>query len=374
MNIDRVCAEINLKNIEHNFREIKRITKGADIIAVIKADGYGHGAVPLARLYEKLGATIFAVACINEAIELRSAGISLPILILGPTDAVHTAELLKYNLTQSVCSLAYAKALSDEAGKLSAKLKVHIKLDTGMTRLGLYTHKDFEKTAADDAEKIAKLPFLYAEGIFTHFCESEIEDKAYTDAQFDAFMSTVDELKARGITFNFCHCANSGAVVNYKRGHLNCVRPGLILYGISPTNENPEGVDLRPAMTFRSMVADVRHIKKGDYVSYNRTYQAERDMKIAVVSCGYADGLHRSLSRCGEFKIHGKRAKIIGNVCMDLTVVDVTDIPDVKQFDPVIIYDSELIYDQAKLAGTITYELMTSVSKRVPRTYISPDA
>ena len=374
MNTDRVCAEINLGNIEHNFREIKRITDGAGIIAVIKADGYGHGAVPLAKLYEKLGATLFAVACINEAIELRDAGISLPILILGPTDPQHAELLVKHSLTQSVCTLAYARALSDEAEKFSAKIKVHIKLDTGMTRLGLYSHPGFSETAADDAEKIAKLPALHAEGIFTHFCESEAEDKAYTDAQFDAFTATVEELKSRGVTFNFCHCANSGAVVNYKRGHLNCVRPGLILYGISPTGKKIEGVDLRPAMTFRSMVADVRYIKKGDFVSYNRTYQAERDMKIAVISCGYADGLHRSLSRLGEFKIHGKRAKILGNICMDLTVVDVTDIPDVKQFDPVIIYDSELIYDQARLAGTITYELMTSVSKRVPRTYISADA
>ena len=288
---------------------------------------------------------------------------------------VSFANLLTENdIAQTVSSLEYAYELDAAARKLSQKVTVHIKLDTGMTRLGIYAHKGSVASAADDAEKIAKLPFLFAEGIFTHFAEAENDDISFSEEQFTAFEETVGILRQRGITFNFCHCANSSAVVNYKRSHLSCVRPGLLLYGISPKAEMTEDLDLRPVMTFRSIVADVRDIKKGDYISYSRTFRAERNMKIAVICCGYADGLSRALSGCGEFEIHGKRAKILGNVCMDLTVVDVSHIPEVKPFDPVVVFDGVLLAEHAKLANTITYELLTSVSKRVLRTYIHSPA
>ncbi len=371
--LKRMEASVNLERIEHNFFEIRRFTGGAAMICVIKADAYGHGAVRLGLLYEKLGAEMLAVACLDEALELRRAGIELPILILGATPAKFAYLLAQNDFVQSVHSLNYALELETELSRLGKTLGIHIKLDTGMSRFGIYARKDYLDSAISAIEHITKCPHLRAEGIFTHFAEAEIEDLSFTDEQFDNFTTIVGSLAERGITFNFCHCANSAAVVNYKKAHLRCVRPGLILYGYSPTGKPTEGLDLLPAMTLRSLIADVKPIRKGDAISYNRTSVAERDMVVAVVSCGYADGLHRSLSNRGFFLIGGKRAPILGNVCMDLTIVDVTDIDGVKPFDEAIIFGGEndfLSADElASIANTIPYELLTSVSKRVPRTY-----
>lgn len=372
--LNRIEASVDLGRIEHNFFEIRRFTNGAAMICVIKADAYGHGAVKLGLLYEKLGAEMLAVACLDEALELRRGGITLPILILGATPVKLSYLLAKNGFVQSVSSLAYAEELDAEMKKLSETLRIHIKLDTGMSRFGLYAHKGNADSASDEAEAICNLSSLCAEGIFTHFSEAEIADTSFTDEQFEAFMSVVGKLRERGKTFEFCHCANSAAVVNYKRAHLNCVRPGLILYGYSPTGEKIAGLDLLPAMTLRSLIADIRNIRAGDSISYNRNFIAERDMTVAVVSCGYADGLPRLLSNRGYFLISGKKAPILGNVCMDLTIVDVSNIDGVSPFDEAVIFGSQkekyLSPDElASLAGTISYELLTSVSKRVPRTY-----
>lgn len=372
--LNRIEASVDLERIEHNFFEIRRFTGGADMICVIKADAYGHGAVKLGLLYEKLGAEMLAVACLDEALELRRGGISLPVLILGATPVKLAYLLAKNGFVQAVSSLEYAKELDAEMKKLSDFLSVHIKLDTGMSRFGLYAHNGNSESAADEAEDICRLSSLRAEGIFTHFSEAESTDASFTDEQFEAFMSVVEKLRERGKTFKLCHCANSAAVVNYKKAHLKCVRPGLILYGYSPTGEKIEELDLLPAMTLRSLIADIRKIRAGDSISYNRNFIAERDMTVAVVSCGYADGLPRSLSNRGYFLIGGKRAPILGNVCMDLTVVDVSDIEGVAPFDEAVIFGSQegeylAPEELAALAGTISYELLTSVSKRVPRTY-----
>ncbi len=373
--LNRTEAQINLKNLSHNFKQIKAFTKGADIIAVVKADAYGHGALEAASLYEKLGASILAVACLDEALLLRESGISAPIMILGATPIHLAGFLTKNNIIQSVHSLEYAKSLSHAADALGKKIAVHIKLDTGMSRFGIYSHCNFTGSAADAAYEICKLPHLVAEGIFTHFAEAENPDTSFTDKQFESFLRVVEILKSRGITFKFCHCANSAAVVNYKRAHLNCVRPGLLLYGYSLDGNKIEGLDLRPALTFKALIGDVRKVLCGDSLSYNRTFVAERDMTVAVVCCGYADGVSRALSNRGFFLINGRRAKILGNVCMDLTLVDVTDIPDVKPFDEAVIFGSQREaylspVEQATIAGTISYELLTSISKRVPRTYL----
>lgn len=375
----RTEAFVDLAVIEHNFREIRKFTNNAGMICVIKADAYGHGSVTLGKLYERLGAEILAVACVEEAIELRRGGITSPILVFGATPPALCNLLAENNIMQSVHSLEYASQLSAAAKALGTAITVHIKLDTGMSRLGIYAHRDSELSAADMAEKITKLPNLFADGIFTHFAEAENEDTTFTDEQFASFMKVVDILKERQITFNFCHCANSAAVVNYKRAHLNCVRPGLLLYGYSPTGKAVSGLDVKPAMTLKSLIADVREIKKGDTVSYNRRFTAPHDMKIAVVSCGYADGLPRALSGKGYFLIGGKRAPILGNVCMDLTLADVSDIPEVKPFDEALIFgtqNGEVLSpsELASLCDTIAYELLTSVSKRIPRTYSSPSA
>ena len=373
--LNRIEASVDLGRIEHNFFEIRRFTGGAAMICVIKADAYGHGAIKLGLLYEKLGAEMLAVACLDEALELRRGGITLPILILGATPVKLAYLLAKNGFVQAVSSLEYARNLDLEVKKLSEKLCIHIKLDTGMSRFGLYAHKGSETSAADEAEEICRLESLCAEGIFTHFSEAENADTAFTDEQFGAFVSVVGKLRERGKTFKFCHCANSAAVVNYKKAHLDCVRPGLILYGYSPTGEKIEGLDLLPAMTLRSLIADIRKIRAGDAISYNRNFIADRDMTVAVVSCGYADGLPRSLSGKGYFLIGGKRAPILGNICMDLTVVDVSEIESVSPFDEAVIFGSQkeayLSPDElAQIGGTISYELLTSVSKRVPRTYI----
>ncbi len=380
MNIlSRTEAKIDLKAIEHNFNEIRRFTNAEKIICVIKADAYGHGAVPVARLYASLGADILAVACLDEALELRRSGITAPVMILGATPTKLAGLLAENNIIQSVHSLDYAKELNSAALNLKKNITVHIKLDTGMSRFGIYAHRGYIESAADAAEDISKLSNLRADGIFTHFAEAENSDTAFTDEQFDAFSQICDILKKRGITFNFCHCANSASVVNYKKAHLNCVRPGLILYGYSPTGKTIPGLNLVPAMTFKSLIADVREIKAGDTVSYNRNFTAQSDMKIAVVLCGYADGLPRALSGKGYFLINGVRAPILGNVCMDLTLVDVSNINDVKPFDEAVIFGKQSSSytspcELAVLAGTISYELLTSISKRVPRTYNTPSA
>ncbi len=375
---NRAEANISPENAAHNFREIKKFTNGAKIICVIKADAYGHGAERMGKLFESLGADILAVACLDEALNLRRGGCFSPILILGTTPTDATEVLIQNNIIQSVSSMDYAAKLNDAARKYTGKLHIHIKLDTGMSRLGLYAHPGFERASAEEVSAICKLSNLIPDGIFTHFSEAEVSDTSFTDSQFSSFMTVVDILKEeKDITFKFCHCANSAAVVNYKRAHLNCVRPGLILYGYSPTGRPVPGLDLKPVMTLKCRIADVRYIKSGDFLSYNRNFTADRDMKIAVLGFGYADGLPRALSGCGYVLVHGKRCPILGNVCMDLTLVDVSDVPDVSAFDEAVIFgyseDAFLSPDElARLSGTISYELLTSVSKRVPRTY--PDA
>ena len=372
--LNRTEASVDLECIKHNFLEIKRFTGNARMICVIKADAYGDGAVKIGKLYEELGADILAVACLDEALELRRNGITSPVIVLGATPIPFARFLYENNIIQSVHSFVYAKELSDALAPLGMCIKVHIKLDTGMSRFGINAHRGNTEQAALSAESITKLPGICADGIFTHFAEAESDDSSFTDEQFESFLDVVGKLENKGITFNFCHCANSAAVVNYKKAHLNCVRPGLLLYGYSPRDNMPEGLSLRPAMTLRSLIADIHHIMPGDSVSYNRTFTAEREMKIAVVLCGYADGISRALSNKGCFLINGKRAPILGNVCMDLTLVDVSDIPDVSPFDEAVIFGSQngavLSPDElAKISGTISYELLTSVSKRVPRTY-----
>ena len=379
MNPNRAEAFINLENAKHNYLEIRRMTSAAHIICVIKANAYGHGAVRLAQLYESLGADILAVACLTEALELRESGIKMPVMILGATPPDCADILSEHRIIQSVHSTEYAKALNAALESSGKTLAVHIKLDTGMSRLGIYAHHGFANDAANEAEAVTKLSNLRAEGIFTHFAESESPDSAFTEEQLLAFSEVCGILEKRGLSFKFYHCANSAAVVNYKKAHLNCVRPGLILYGCSPDGNPIDSLDLRPVMTFKSRIADVRSIRRGDSLSYNRNFTAPHDMKVAVVLCGYADGIHRSLSNKGFFLINGKRAPILGNICMDLTLADVTDIPDVHPFDEAVIFGEQngafLSADElAKLSGTISYELLTSVSRRVVRTYSDPSA
>ncbi|MDR2356516.1 MAG: alanine racemase [Oscillospiraceae bacterium] len=361
----RTWAEIDIGAIEHNYRAMRaRLSAGVRFLGIVKANAYGHGATQISRALEGAGCEYLGVACLDEAAELRRAGISLPILVLGHTPVSGVEFLIKCGVTQTVCGLDAAEAYSAAAG--DSRLKAHIKLDTGMGRLGDWRPGDLEKAAA--------LPGLDVEGIFTHFAESESEDGTFTRFQLESFLKTVGDLeKKTGRTFEIKHCANSGAMVDYVGAHLNMVRPGIALYGYYP-GRAPRGLELRPAMSLKSRVMQVKRIGKGDTVSYGRRYTARGDTVIAVLPVGYADGLHRALSGKPEFLINGARAPQIGVICMDVCMADVTGIPGVAAGSVATLFGADgnerIFADRlAELAGTVPNEILTSISARVPRIY-----
>ena len=371
----RTWAEISMQAIEENYRELRHLI-GADcrFLGVVKANGYGHGAVPVAKRLEELGADYLAVACLDEAVALREAGISMPILILGITPLEFAPILLEYELTQTVADGETAKALSAFAKAAGKTLRVHIKVDTGMSRLGFYAAEGSEAQTAREIGQLKTLPNLHCEGIFTHFADADGSEE-YTMAQFGKFLNLLDALEQQEhMVFEIRHCAASSAVINYPCTHLDMVRPGLALYGMYPAEDMDLIVKLRPAMSLKTRIAAVRRLPKGTPVSYGRTHVLERDSTLAVLPIGYADGLHRLCSNGIEVLIHGQRAKQMGRICMDLCMVDVTDIPDVVPGDTATLFgtDGEAVLpveEMANQAGTISYELVCAPSARVPRVY-----
>ena len=373
MNDQRCYIKISKDKLIHNFNVITTlIPKECQVIPIIKANGYGLGSVEVAKTLSEYVIT-FAVAELEEARELRQAGINNQILVFGYTDPALAEELVKLNLIQSVTSLEYANALSKN---LKALLKVHLKLDTGMHRLGFDTE---EKGILDDILSAAKLPNIEVCGMFSHFCESDSLCSDFTSVQLKRFLKAVEELKARGLCVPFLHCANSAGILAHPDAHLSAVRPGLILYGAYPSkeikdvylNEHPD-MPFKEAMTFCARIAQIRKIKKGESLSYNRTHTFDKDAVVAVVSAGYADGIPRSLSNIGEVTINSKRYKIVGNVCMDLLMVDITEDKDkIKVGDEVCFWgeDSISVDEYAEKSGLINYELYTGVSKRVVKIY-----
>jgi len=361
----RTWAEIDLNSLADNFRAIRAHTGRADLMAVVKADAYGHGAVRAALKLESTGCRWFATATADEAEELRRAGIQGSILVLGRTQPEYTGELLTYGLAQSVSTLEDAEAYSRYAAAQGRRLRVHIKLDTGMGRLGF---------SADDVEKAAQaalLPGLAAEGIFSHLAAADAADSRYTEEQLARFRAGCAEIEGRsGVRFGFLHCAASAGILHYPHSHFDLVRPGIALYGIRPDGGAPDW-GLRPVMSLKTRVVLLRRLKKGESVSYGRTYTAESDRLIAVLPIGYADGLHRTLSNKASFSVRGALVRQVGNICMDMCMADVTDVPDVCVGDTVTIFGREPeVTELAGLAGTIPYELMCAVSQRVPRVYI----
>lgn len=357
----RTWAEIRREALEHNYRLLRSHGGKAKFVGVVKANAYGHGAVTVAKWLEELGADYLAVACLSEAIELRDAGITAPILILGVTDPGFTGELLHYDLTQNVPSLALARAYSRSA---NGPLKVHIKADTGMGRLGFVGQR-----RAEEILEAAALPNLRPEGLFTHFADTDGSED-YTRWQLGEFRALREELKENGLTFPLVHCAASGAMLHNKETHMDMVRPGIALYGHAPDERKVRlgGETLRPVMTLKSRVMEVRNLKAGSFVSYGRTYELKRDSRLAVMGIGYADGLHRGLSNRMEVGFAGGRAKQIGRICMDICMVDVTDLPEVKPGDEGEIFGERLaLEDKARTLDTISYELLTSVAPRVAR-------
>lgn len=376
--LKRTWAEVSLDNLEHNYRAIKNhIPEGCRFLGVMKADAYGHGAVPLSHALCELGAEYLAVSNIEEAIQLRRGGVRAPMLILGYTPASFADTMVFMDITQEVHSLEYAKELDTALAGTNYILNVHLKLDTGMTRIGFFAY-DHERTLPELLE-VCGLPHLHVEGVFTHFCVADSkapEDEAFTRTQYARFTAMLDALAAHGIRPELRHCASSGATILYPELALDMVRPGIATYGHAPS-EDAEGIlDLRPLMTVRTTVAQLREIPAGTSISYGRTYTAERDMRVAVLPIGYADGLLRGLSGKVSFRIRGKMARSVGRICMDMCMVDVSEIPGIRVGDEATLFgydtDGTLLPCEriAQQAGTISYEILCGISKRIPRIYM----
>ncbi len=368
----RSWSEIDLSNLEHNYRALRAmLPQGCRFLGVVKADAYGHGAVQVARRLEKLGAEYLAVACLDEAMELRQAGISAPILILGHTPTQRAGALLEYGITQTVFDLEMARVLSDAAVAAGKRLKIHVKADTGMSRLGWLCGEEALPGAVDAIARVCALPGLEAEGIYTHFANAD-GDEAYTMLQFTRFLDLLEGLKDRGITFPIRHCAASAATLKYSCTHLDMVRPGIALYGHypDPSCEGLDGPGLRPVMALKTRVASVKTVPAGTPVSYGCTHVLDRETSLAALTIGYADGLPRLCSDRLEVLIRGRRVPIVGRICMDMCMADVTGL-DVAPGDEVEVFGERMpIEDVAALAGTIQYELLCAVSPRVHRAYL----
>lgn len=371
----RVVAEVNLGAIEHNYKQIRQhIPNHTEMMAIVKADGYGHGAKEVANFLQEQGVNRFAVAIVAEGEELRSSGITSPILVLGYTPRADIKALIENDLTQTVFSYEMAKTISDEAGRLGKTVNIHLKVDTGMGRIGFLS----SPKSIEEILMITRLPHINLEGIFTHFSTADEEDTSYTKEQWSIFEGFLKELSEVGLELPIIHAANSAAIMCHEYTHLNLVRPGIILYGYYPS-PYLEGkvLDLEPAMTLKTQVVHVKELPKGQYVGYGRKFYTHQKTKIATIPVGYADGYSRNLGNKGRVLIRGQYAPIIGNICMDQFMVDVTHIKGVSVEDEVVLFGKQQdavipVEEIAQSLGTINYEIVCMIGKRVPRIYIKP--
>jgi len=378
-------AEIDLNAYAHNIRELRRITQpAARLMAVVKANGYGHGAAEVARTALRNGADYLGVARLHEAVELRKAGLDAPILIFGYSPPGSAPTLIDYDLSQTVYSPTTAAALSGQAARRGKKIKIHIKVDSGMGRLGLLldqpaggnSHNIPAVGTVSEVETISRLANLEVEGIFTHFATSDSADKSYANSQLKRFMDFLDLLDRAGLMPPIRHAANSGAVIDMPEAHLDMVRPGIATYGLYPSDEVNKGhVPLQPVMTLKSRIIHLKKVPAGFHISYGITYRTKKSTTIATVPVGYADGYNRLLSSRGHMLLHGQRVPIVGRVCMDLTMLDVGGLKDVKIEDEVVVFgqqgDGSVTADElAATLNTINYEIVTSITARVPRVYL----
>lgn len=369
----RTKALISLEAVEENFQRIHRSLKpGTKVVAVVKADGYGHGAVPIAKRVEGLEYIWgFAVAAVEEALQLRQAGIQKPILILGYTFPEHDALLVKEDIRPTVFQYETARRFSEEAARQNKIIHIHLALDTGMGRIGF----DISRGSVEEIKKIFSLEHLEVEGMFTHFARADETDKGPALEQikkYETFEKWLDEEK---IDIPLRHCSNSAGIMRLPQAHKDMVRAGIIIYGIYPSDEvEKENLPLRPAMEWKSHVAYVKEVPEGTAISYGGTYVTNETARVATIPVGYADGYPRSLSNKGWVLIHGKKAPILGRVCMDQFMVDVTGIEDVSQGDEVTLMGADhgaylSVYELAELSGRFPYEFVCDVGKRVPRVY-----
>ena len=369
----RSWAEISLPNIRRNYSNIRAsLPAGCRFLGVVKADAYGHGALEVSHLLQDSGADYLAVSCLDEALALRQGGIDLPILILGHTPPAYTETLIANDITQTVSSSAKAEQYSEAAALLKKTLRIHIKLDTGMSRLGFLCAGNHFDTGVANLVHTLALPNLDCEGVYTHFAvsdEPDAESESYTRGQFKLFCDVIAAVEEKsGFRFPIRHCANSGAVVNYPEMALDMVRPGLLLYGYGDTGGK---LDLHPCMRLVTTVSTIKTYEPGTFVSYGRRYVTKERTRMGVLAIGYADGLPRLLSNKCRFAAAGGFAPQCGTICMDMCMVDLSRLPEVDVGSEVEIFgERNSILQLSETAQTIPYELLCSVTKRVPRVYI----
>ncbi|NFM33130.1 alanine racemase [Clostridium botulinum] len=369
-----VWEEVNLDNLSYNMRNIKKKVNCKEIFAVVKANGYGHGALDIASTLLENGATRLSAACLSEAIELREGGITCPINILGITPPTLFEDIINYNIEPVVFSYDYANQLSKAASLKNRIVKTHIAVDTGMGRLGF----DPTVESLEEIKRIQNLSNIKIEGLCSHFSSSDEKDKSYSEYQFKIFQNFRKKLIEMNMKIPIHHMSNSAAIIDLPSTYLDAVRAGIILYGYYPSREvNKENLHIKQVMTLKANIVHIKTIDSGKYVGYNRKFKTKRKSKIAILPLGYGDGYTRFLSNRGKVIINGQYAPIVGNICMDQCMIDVTDIKEVKVGDEVIIigrYDiNNLRYDAEDIAskvGMTSGEIMSIISKRVPRVYI----
>ncbi len=370
-------VEVDLSAIENNARRLAQIAAPAELLTMVKANAYGHGAIEVSRAALRGGAKWLGVYALGEGVELRRANIDAPILVVGPMqpDASRARIGVEHHLTLTIFSMEAARAISDAARELSVRAHVHLKVDTGMARLGVMPEQ-----AVDFARAVCDLSNIEIEGVFTHFAMADTPDAFgikdwgidYTQKQLARFRTVVAALENAGIDLRYRHCANSPATINLAEARFNLVRSGILLYGLDPSPQVPRPADFKPALSFKTQVALVKNVPIGTYVSYGATFRTERPTRLAVLMVGYADGFRRKPNTYGEVLVRGKRAPIVGRVCMDQTMIDVTGIPGVRQGDEVVLIgqqgeDRITAEEVAARLGTINYEVVSAILARVPR-------
>lgn len=385
--LNRSWAEVNLDQLAANVRLIRRsVHRSCEIMGVVKADAYGHGVLQAAPVMLANGVSRLAVSMLDEAIELRLAGIDVPILVLGFTDPRRAREILTYKITQTVYSRDLAQALSDAAAAMTCDARIHIKVDTGMGRVGFLAGYQ----AVKEITWIRALPGIVIEGMYTHFATADEEDVQFVWQQFEQFMSISDELNRIGLSIPIKHVCNSAATMRFPAMHLDMVRPGLILYGMVPPGCPDAWTDLKPAMTLKTSVVLNKTVPPGFSISYGRLFQTDRESQIATIPIGYADGYSRRLTGRAEVLVHGQRAPVVGRICMDTCMIDVSAIEGAPVIpgDEVVLFGSQPCLDKGigtdlasigvdEMAGwmeTINYEVTCLIGRRVPRAYITDDA
>ena len=370
----RVYARIDLDAIEYNMEQMKkRIGDDAQIIAVVKMDGYGHGAAPIAKMFEEKDYIWgYATASLEEALSLRNAGIKKPILVLGCIFPEQYEDMLAHDIRATIYMEETAAQISEAAQRMGKTAHFHIKIDTGMGRLGFLPNQESGKAISE----ISRLKNVVVEGIFTHFAKADETDKSYTFMQHERFVWMKDALEKEGIHITYYHCDNSAGIIDFPEMKHNLVRAGISTYGMYPSDEVQQGaLSLRPALQLISHVTFVKEVEAGSSISYGGTFTAEKKMKVATIPVGYGDGYSRGLSNRADVLIHGKRARILGRVCMDQFMVDVTEIPDVKFMDQVVLvgYDQEEhipVEELSAICGRFNYEFVCCLGRRIPRGYI----